>query len=1077
MSLRRRLLPVALSSRSGRVGLCAVLSVVGVTVVLGASAGLAQQPQAAAGSSSQSGPPVAPISPPRRPVGADPAALRRFVAERDEARRGEKAARDSEAARRERAASRTRYRDLDRGQARELARKHLKRAFERRDPVKRPGVTVDAYLGERAARVELSSGQKAIVESLMPLRAPDASGALKPIDLTVRDYGDAFAPVHSVSRVRLPKRLREGGVELGEQGVRIKIPAPQSDTPGSDEDGGVFYANAEPATDVIVVPEMTGVEIFHLLRSSDAPERFVLGYEGGVVLRETKEGGVDVLRDEKLLARVSPPMGWAADGQPVPMRLRADGDKLVVEVDHRDGDFKYPIVADPYTGEDFAYVDGRTAWWDQTGWDRVSTAATNGNPRRFFEDQQCTDTAGRFCFGHWPGWIYGTGLYTWMRAGYTPGFDNTYNYGDIGEWVFQAPGQAYIFRFDMWQLRNEYDSSCSYQGIFSPSSNHWEEQSYWDPRGGAHSPARPAGDYPPRMRCGSDTTDWLAVCSGAWECRDGEADTARHIRESGNYLVFGTQIFDTQVPSFTNFMGAANISIGDRDNPQITALSGPTGWTRDTTAKITASANDPGLGVRQLKLYAPDQPTWNGTRDTQPVCSGDRNSRCSTSRSHTVDIGDLREGRNRILAQATDPVDRQSAPQEINVNVDRSAPTAPENVTASVEPGGRARIEWMTAQDPVLSDGSDGSGVSSHAVRYRRPGGQWTELVVPETSAYFDGAAPGEMIEIEVSGRDTAGNVGSTASATVTLGASSAESCAPPPGSEPDACQESPGGGAVDSEPDPEVELAEDPDTFRQQSGSPANVYRLQSGQDRCRTQRCWTTIRSKAKSWAVGNVRLMYSGESWEESLRVRSTVAAVENKDGYVSGAMSWRGFNCHWVGGFVRSTLERETTSSCSPGAADADYRDFQASPFGGRRAGRLVRGNNCFRDDGTWLRAGGEGCDHGTAIYLAGPSFQCADVSLLPDASSTRASCGDGDVIKRLGGDEWKGYCVDWRYVTKDGRWVLVRDTTAGRDVIDGGWVFMPRSSFAQDRGSWPAFDVGVIGRGGGRGTCNQEENLP
>jgi len=26
-------------------------------------------------------------------------------------------------------------------------------------------------------------------------------------------------------------------------------------------------------------------------------------------------------------------------------------------------------------------------------------------------------------------------------------------------------------------------------------------------------------------------------------------------------------------------------------------------------------------------------------------------------------------------------------------------------------------------------------------------------------------------------------------------------------------------------------------------------------------------------------------------------------------------------------------------------------------------------------------------------------------------------------------------------------VLVRDTTAGRDVIDGGWVFMPRSSFA------------------------------
>ncbi len=109
-----------------------------------------------------------------------------------------------------------------------------------------------------------------------------------------------------------------------------------------------------------------------------------------------------------------------------------------------------------------------------------------------------------------------------------------------------------------------------------------------------------------------------------------------------------------------------------------------------------------------------------------------------------------------------------------------------------------------------------------------------------------------------------------------------------------------------------------------------------------------------------------------------------------------------------------------------------------------------------------------------IYLSGPSFQCADVSLLPDPTTTRPTCKDADIIKRLGGNEWKGYCVDWRYVTKDGRWVLARDTTAGRDVVDGGWVFMPRSSFAQDRGSWPAFDVGVVGRGGGRETCNQEE---
>lgn len=74
--------------------------------------------------------------------------------------------------------------------------------------------------------MELASGQKAIVESLLPLRSPDASGQLEPIDSPVRDAGDAFEPVHAASKLRLPKRLRGGDVELGDSGLRIDIPAP-----------------------------------------------------------------------------------------------------------------------------------------------------------------------------------------------------------------------------------------------------------------------------------------------------------------------------------------------------------------------------------------------------------------------------------------------------------------------------------------------------------------------------------------------------------------------------------------------------------------------------------------------------------------------------------------------------------------------------------------------------------------------------------------------------------------------------------------------------------------------------------
>jgi len=55
---------------------------------------------------------------------------------------------------------------------------------------------------------------------------------LTPIDSALPDASDAFAPVHAASRVRLPKRLRGGDVELGDSGVRIDIAAPQSEHAG-----------------------------------------------------------------------------------------------------------------------------------------------------------------------------------------------------------------------------------------------------------------------------------------------------------------------------------------------------------------------------------------------------------------------------------------------------------------------------------------------------------------------------------------------------------------------------------------------------------------------------------------------------------------------------------------------------------------------------------------------------------------------------------------------------------------------------------------------------------------------------
>lgn len=223
----------------------------------------------------------------------------------------------------------------------------------------------------------------------------------------------------------------------------------------------------------------------------------------------------------------------------------------------------------------------------------------------------------------------------------------------------------------MLNLKNEYDSSCSYQGIFSPRTNNWESQSYWDPQTGQYIPFRPIGSEAPRIRCGTNNTDWLAICSGQFDCNDGAADAAAHVRESGNYAVFGTQIFRSQVPSFTNFLGAAHISIGDRDAPTISsATNSLSGYVRAGSGTITPAATDSSLGVKKLRLQTATASNSTRTQEQVHPCVGDRSDRCPAtwnaarqnwSPSFTYDVDSLPEGVNTFGLQAVDLVSNASS--------------------------------------------------------------------------------------------------------------------------------------------------------------------------------------------------------------------------------------------------------------------------------------------------------------------------------------------------------------------------------------------------------------------------------
>lgn len=138
-------------------------------------------------------------------------------------------------------------------------------------------------------------------------------------------------------------------------------------------------------------------------------------------------------------------------------------------------------------------------------------------------------------------------------------------------------------------------------------------------------------------------------------------------------------------------------------------------------------------------------------------------------------------------------------------------------------------------------------------------------------------------------------------------------------------------------------------------------------------------------------------------------------------------------------------------------------------------RDFKGNNCFNATNRRQYSTFEACTHGTSLYLTEPARLCANVQLSVGAGTTR---GCGKTIKIIDQDEVNaGYCIDWRYITRDGNWVMVADTH--RDIQRGGWGFIRRGAFAKGRtkdftagvnnGAWPGITE--------RGTCNNPAATP
>jgi RHS repeat-associated protein len=262
----------------------------------------------------------------------------------------------------EREESRTKYENLNSEEAATVAANAFPTVITEPagGPPKLPaGETVTKYLSDNAAQISLGDGKHGVVESLLPMAVEASPGHLVPVDLGLEAAGGSFEPSESGTEVRIPKQLSDG-VSLPATDVSFTPVTAEGTALGGAEgviDGAsVLYANTLTDADTAVKATPTGFETNTLLRSIESPQQlyFHISAPDGtsVVQSANGEGAVQLVKDGKPLATVLPAVAHDAKGLPVPVKMEGSGNLLTLTVDHRAGEYTYPIAVDPTVVEE-----------------------------------------------------------------------------------------------------------------------------------------------------------------------------------------------------------------------------------------------------------------------------------------------------------------------------------------------------------------------------------------------------------------------------------------------------------------------------------------------------------------------------------------------------------------------------------------------------------------------------------------------------------------------------------------------------------------------------------------------------
>jgi Domain of unknown function (DUF6531)/NHL repeat len=499
-------------------------------------------------------------------------------------------------------------------------------------------------------------GEKALVDSSVPLRATDAEGKLSKVDLSLDQTQQGYVPSNPLVGVELPLSAA-GEIEVGSKGVALNLQgaAPKAEASPTDT-GGVFAPEAGEDTSLLLTPISAGLEISAMLASRRSPEQLVFSVSlpAGDQLRAAPDGGVEVLDPKGEVAyRITAPQAVDAQGTALPVTMVVKGDSLVLALAHREMDIAYPILIDPEVIEEgWSNLMGAGKWtWE---WSGVPSSET------YIGKTSCIVTC------------WGTGLYVRSRS------ETTYPAGSFGRWKLNAPGSTTYFRSAAIGPLHLDAHGCTanqphgYFGLWRASDNGWSV----------------LGEAYPSGMTTEINTGGTPLSSATHTFFLGlNAASASNIKCGRDYALTGATFY-----------------FSDPENPTVSTPSGvPSGWIKhESPFTITVPVSDPGLGVKSAKI------TSEAGESTQTLsCTGNLSSTCPASNNFQFNVSSasFKEGERNISFSAKDALEKFSNTKEATLKVDRTKPgVVLDGQLAEVteeEGGEKAEEEDETAFDPL----------------------------------------------------------------------------------------------------------------------------------------------------------------------------------------------------------------------------------------------------------------------------------------------------------------------------------------------------------------------------------------